>query len=362
MLQEVLISTGVFVVVVTTLIFFHELGHYWTARRCGVRVETFSVGFGREIFGFSDSKKTRWKFCWIPLGGYVRMLGQEKDSQQPDSFSQKALAARAAIVFAGPFANFLLAALLLWGLYAFSGRPELEPSGPPVIAQVVPSSAAAQAGFLSGDVLLSLDGVRLTDFATLLQAVRVRPDQEVEIEFLRQQRVYVKTAHLRSVSEKGISVGRLGVVPKRRSPSTLRPIASLGYGIADTFRFSAMTLGAIVDILTGRKSHKELGGPLRIAQISGQMAAQGFADIVWFAAILSINLAIINLLPIPLLDGGHLMFCAIEAVRGRPISKRSRGYVQMIGVFLIFSLIVLAIVNDLFAIWNDLAEFFGFSR
>jgi len=352
-----------FLVVLTVLVFVHELGHYWVARRNNVRVEVFSIGFGPEIFGWTDRHDTRWKISAVPLGGYVKMFGEhdfEDDQDQPPmapeeiavSFQHKRLGQRAAVVAAGPFANFLFAFVLLAGLFYIVGLPEPLPA----VGTVKADSAAAKAGFEPGDLIVRIQGEPMKRFEDLRLFVRERAGQPLEFEVRRGDEDVFLTATPQTVTveeEDGVErqIGLLGVTP---DPSQIEyeavgPFAAMGAAGERTVGLTTQILSALGEIISGSRTTDELGGPLRIAQISGQVAQGGVINLIFFMAALSVNLGLINLFPIPMLDGGHLAYYAAEAIRGRPLGRRFQEYGFRFGLILVLLLMV-------FATWNDLVS------
>lgn len=352
-----------FLVVLTVLVFVHELGHYWVARRNKVRVEVFSIGFGPEIFGWTDRHDTRWKISAVPLGGYVKMFGEhdfEDDEEQPPmtpeetavSFHHKRLGQRAAIVAAGPLANFLFAIVLLAGLFYVVGIPEPLAG----VGSVKEDSAAAEAGFEPGDLILRIQGEPVKWFEDLRLFVRDRAGQVLAFEVRRgdQDLLLTATPKAITVDEQGEGtrqIGLLGVTPdpSRIGYEAIGPIAAMGAAVERTYGLTTQILAALGEIITGSRTAEELGGPLRIAQISGQVAQGGPVNLIFFMAALSVNLGLINLFPIPMLDGGHLAFYAAEAIRGRPLGRRFQEYGFRFGLILVLLLMV-------FATWNDLVS------
>lgn len=359
-----------FLLVFSALVFVHELGHYLVARANRVRVEVFSIGFGPEITGWYDRAGTRWKVSAVPLGGYVKMFGEhdledggDAPAMTPEdmavSFNHKRLSQRAAIVAAGPMANFLFAIILLAGLFAFAGLP-MALAG---IGQVQADSAAAEAGFREGDRVVSIDGEPIQWFDDLRERVSAHPGVPLTFTVDRgdQDVVLVATPKPTTVSEDGIEkrIGLLGVSPdpEQVEYERLDPFTSLWTATERTVGLVGQILSALGQIITGSRTAEELGGPLRIAQLSGEMAQGGLVSLVFFMAALSINLGLINLFPVPMLDGGHLAFYAAEAVRGRPLDRRVQEYGFRVGLVLVLLLM-------LFATWNDLVhlEVFDFVR
>ncbi|MFQ5773194.1 MAG: RIP metalloprotease RseP [Kiloniellaceae bacterium] len=350
-----------FLVILTVLVFVHEMGHFLVARRNGVRVEVFSIGFGPEVFGWTDRARTRWKFSLIPLGGYVKMFGDANAASQPSggiermseedravAFPCKGLGPRTQIVAAGPVANFLFAVILLAGLFGTVGQPFT----PPVVGEVVPGSAAETAGILPGDRIAELHGSTIERFEDIQRIVRPRAGQRLEVVVLRDgvRVVLTATPKLSELTDNfgnRQEIGLLGIT--RGSVEYVRhgPVEAVWRAGQETLALSLGTLQAIGQIIAGTRSAQELGGPVRIAQMSGAVAESGLVPIIWFMAVLSINLGLINLFPIPMLDGGHLLFYAIEAVRGRPLGERAQEYGFRIGVAIVFSLMLFVTLNDL---------------
>ncbi len=353
-----------FLFVLTVLVYVHEWGHYWVARRNNVRVEVFSIGFGPEIYGWTNEAGTRWKISAIPLGGYVKMLGQSdlpedgEDSEpiseedKPFSFQYKTLAQRVAIVAAGPLANFLLAMVLFSGLIMTVGTPRYYAG----VGNVQENSAAAEAGFEIGDRIVDIDSETVTWFSDLVRIVSASPGVSLKITILRGETKRTLTAtpkpKTRTTKDgKTIEIGLLGVRfdPKQAEYERQAPWTAAWMGIRQTAALTGNLMSYLGEMITGDRGAEDLGGPLRIAQLTGQMARAGFDDLIFFMAALSVNLGLINLFPIPLLDGGHLMFFAAEAIRGRPLDARAQEYSFRFGLILVLILMV-------FATWNDLVH------
>lgn len=352
-----------FLVVLTVLVFVHEFGHYWAARRNGVRVDVFSIGFGPEIFGFHDRAGTRWKFSLIPLGGYVKMFGDADASSRPGeevkamtaeerqvSFFHKRLGQKAIIVAAGPIANFLFAIIVLALMFMLYGQPYT----PPVVQEVQPDGAAAAAGIQAGDSIVSVNGSGVDRFQDVLQVIVLNPGVPLEMVVERNGTRVPVTVTPRPVQltdrfGNSHTIGRLGVLRGADEYRKQPPLTAVVQAMRETWGLTTGTLDAVWQMAAGVRSTEELGGPLRIAQMSGQVAQTSFVALVWFLAVLSINLGLINLFPVPMLDGGHLLFYGIEAVRGRPLGERAQEYGFRIGLALVLSLMV-------FATWNDLVH------
>jgi regulator of sigma E protease len=343
-----------FALVLGVLVFIHEFGHYLAARLCGIYVEVFSIGFGRALASWTDRRGTVWKIAVLPLGGFVRMHGMAVsvlDEDQVDhaairrgeAFFEKSVAARAFVAAAGPIANFVLAAVLLSGLFATLGRPVALP----VVSAVVKDSAAAAAGLQPGDVIQSIDGAHVAYFDQLRAIIASEPDRSVKLGIRRGAADLVVTAHLGSATESGVLVGKLGVGSGAEEMQPLGPLAAIGAGLAETWFVLRQTLLSLVRLVTTGNGVHELGGPIKIAQLSGQVAQLGLSSLLNFIALLSINLGLVNLLPIPILDGGHLVFYAAEALRGRPLPARAQDYGYRIGFAIIASIFVVISFNDL---------------
>ena len=349
-----------FLVVLTPVVFVHEFGHFWIARRNGVRVEAFSIGFGKELFGFTDRHGTRWKFSLVPLGGYVKMFGQNDlgpdeeetealtEQERSECFFNKRLGQKASIVAAGPAANFLFAIVVFALMFIFIGQPFT----PALVAEVVPGSAAERAGLQPGDLMTEVEGRSIQRFEEVQQLVRLHPGIEIDLVILRDgNRVALKVTPEARVEDDGLGekqrIGVLGVRGVGREFRRHGPVTAAWQSIRETTRLVSITMTALGQIVSGDRGAGELGGPVRIAQMSGAVAEAGLVNLVIFAAFLSVNLGLINLFPIPLLDGGHLLFYGYEAIRGRPAGARAQALGLKIGLVLVMSLMVFATLNDL---------------
>jgi regulator of sigma E protease len=354
-LPEPLRSILAFVLVLGVLVFIHELGHYLAARWRCIHVERFSVGFGRALATWTDRRGTEWRVGWLPLGGYVKLHGQETpEDASPEvratwrlgeTFHEKPVGDRAIVVAAGPAANFLLAALLFAGIYMTLGQPSSTTS----VGTVAEGGAAARAGIVPGDRILALDGQPMSRFEQVQGHIQPRAGQPVRVELDRAGARIDVTATPERRGEGAAAVGVLGISAAPAEFVRLDPVSALWAGAVQTADITVQTLGAVWQMIAGGRGTEDLGGPLRIAQMSGQVAEMGLASLVSFMAVLSVNLALINLFPIPVLDGGHLMFYAAEAIRGRPLPPRA----QEIGFRAGFALLITLFV---FATWNDLSQ------
>ncbi len=452
MAQNVWLYGGAFLVVLSILVFVHEWGHYIVAKKCGVKVDSFSIGFGPELFGYTDKAGTRWKFSLIPLGGYVKMFGDQDPSsagfsdevmigeaddetsrpmteaERKQAFFAKSVAQRAAVVFAGPAINFIFAIILLAGLYTFYGKPVT----PPIAGAVVEGSAADKAGFEPHDLVLSIDNNKINSFEQIRRAVMIGLDTPLnfvverdgqEVSFTATPEKFQERDHFgfsqsrgmlgilgpaeglhlsAIISVNGRDVGDVDAAREeilkhldgevtlglRRSEDetasyvtrplkdlnsglfdeasddynhliimnemkettllTYGPLTSLKEAVVETADITVSTLYALGQMVTGTRSAKELGGIIRIGAIAGDMATSGIIALITFTALLSINLGLINLFPIPLLDGGHLLFYGIEAIKGSPVSEKVQEYAFRFGVVVLVGLMLFANLNDIF--------------
>jgi regulator of sigma E protease len=351
-----------FLFVLTVVVFFHELGHFLVARWCGVRVLVFSVGFGPELFGFNDRHGTRWKVSAIPLGGYVKFFGDENAASVPDaetinqmseaerreSFFYKPVGRRAAIVAAGPIANFLLAIVIFAGVFTLYGKQ----ATPARVETVQSNSAAAAAGFQPGDLIVSINGRKIETFTDMQRLVSASAGQPLEIVVDRggartPLRATPALTELKDNFGNVHRIGVLGITGARGEPVKVDPLTAVKLGVEETWFVVERTLSYLGGVIVGRESADQLGGPIRIAQVSGQVATAGFVALIHLAAVLSISIGLLNLFPIPLLDGGHLLFYAIEAARGRPLSDRAQEYGFRIGLAIVLLLMIFATFNDI---------------
>jgi regulator of sigma E protease len=360
-----------FLVVLTVLVFVHELGHYLIARYAGVHIVVFSIGFGPELFGWNDRAGTRWKFSAVPLGGYVKMFGDSdassmlpaagtgdmSDEERSVSFFHKRLGQRAAIVSGGPLANFIFAIVVLAVLFATHGQPFT----PADVGQVQADSAADKGGIKVGDTIVSIDGHAIQRFEDVQQIVRLDPGQPMVVVVRRNGELVtlnVTPARTETTDRFGnrnvigfLGIGRSGVEYVRRDPAS-----AVVQAFDETWNLSVGTLQAIWQIVVGTRASDELGGPLRIAQMSGEVVQGGIVPLLWFMAVLSINLGLINLFPVPVLDGGHLLFYAAEAIRGKPLGHKAQEYGFRIGLALVLTLMVFATWNDLVHMWRSITS------
>lgn len=371
----VLFTIASFVLVIALLVTVHEFGHYLVGRWFGVKAETFSLGFGKELAGFTDGRGTRWKLSALPLGGYVKFAGDMNAASMPADTSQlppeeyartlnaKPLWQRAAIVAAGPMTNFLFAILVFALLFMGVGRSYT----PAVVDAVQPGSAAAAAGLKPGDRVVSFDGVSIARFEDLTRVVALNTGVPIVAEIERGAQRLKVTVTPRVVSDhdgfgNSYKTARLGILGGRETAREhLSPPRAIWVATTETVHMIPTMAEGIWQVIAGQRSFSEMGGPIKVAQYSGQQASLGWQAFVPFIAIISINLGFINLLPIPVLDGGHLAMYAIEGVRRRPLSRRAQELAFMSGFAALFTFMVAKTVNDLgsFTIWHRLAGLIG---
>ena len=355
-----------FLFVLTIVVFFHELGHFLMARWCGIKVLVFSVGFGPEIAGFYDRYGTRWKISAIPLGGYVKFFGDENAASAPDqsaaarmteaekkdSFQFQPVRSRALVVAAGPVANFLLAIAIFAGIFMTVGKQTTSAR----VDTVQPGSAAQTAGFKPGDLVLTINGEKIESFSDMQRVVSISAGAPLTVEVERDNaQVTLKAVpQLKEIKDNFGNVHRLGVLGISRSmaPGDIKterapPLRAVVMGAQETWFVVDRTLSYISGVFTGREAADQLGGPIRIAQVSGQVATAGFAPLIHLTAVLSVSIGLLNLFPIPLLDGGHLLFYAIETIRGRPLSERAQELGFRIGLAIVLMLMIFATFNDI---------------
>lgn len=363
-----------FLFVLTIVVFFHELGHFYAARRCGVKVEVFSVGFGRSLASWYDKHGTEWKIGWLPLGGYVKFFGDENEASAPDAeklhaleddarqdtLFYKPLWQRAIVVAAGPVANFILAIIIFASLYTLFGQRVTDP----VVGVVADNSAAERAGMQVGDLILKIDGDEIHTFSEVRRLVTVNANVPLEFVVDRGGAEITLTAIPDRVLEvdrfgNEYHLGRLGVAVNATEDSIRHirydPFTAIWMGAEESYFIVEQTFVVLGRIIMGRESAESLGGPIRIAQISGQTATLGLIALINLTAVLSVSIGLINLFPIPMLDGGHLAFYAYEAVAGKPMSEKAQEIGMRIGLSMVMMLF-------LFVTWNDLSRLKIFDR
>ncbi|MFY9685352.1 MAG: RIP metalloprotease RseP [Pseudolabrys sp.] len=355
-----------FLFVLTIVVFFHELGHFLMARLCGIKVLVFSIGFGPEIAGFNDRYGTRWKISAVPLGGYVKFFGDDNAASVPDqaaaatmtnterkdSFMFQPVGSRAAVVAAGPIANFVLAIAIFAAIFMTVGKQSTSAR----VDTVQPASAAEVAGFKPGDLVIAINGEKIESFSDMQRIVSISAGETLSIEVDRGGApITLKaTPQLKELKDNFGNVHRLGVlgISRSMSPGDVKtekagPLRAIVMGAQETWFVVDRTLAYIGGVFVGREAADQLGGPIRIAQVSGQVATAGFAPLIHLTAVLSVSIGLLNLFPIPLLDGGHLLFYAIETIRGRPLSERAQEVGFRIGLAVVVMLMIFATFNDI---------------
>jgi regulator of sigma E protease len=374
-LGGLLITLVGFVAVIGPLVFLHELGHYLAGRFFGVKAEVFSIGMGRELTGWTDRRGTRWKVSALPIGGYVKFAGDMGPASEPDPAwlalppeeRAKTLAGRPVwqrflIVLAGPLTNFLVAIAIFTGFFAAYGVPHT----PTTVATVLPGSPAARAGLRPGDAVRALNGRATPWFEELRELVYLRPGQTVRLTVDRGGRTLGLPVRLDAVGEldahgNRLEHGQLGVMPGPQVVVRIGPLATVGAAVGATWDTVRTMTDVIGQIIGGQRSAQELGGPLRIAQFSGDRVTSGLLPFIDFMALISINLGFMNLLPIPLLDGGHLFFYLAEGIRRRPLPARTQEWAFRSGLALLLGFMTFVTINDLgsFGLWRTLAGLIG---
>ena len=349
-----------FLLLLGPLVTVHELGHYLVGRWFNVKADAFSVGFGKEIAGFTDKRGTRWKLSVLPLGGYVQFAGDMNPASQPGeawlalpeeerarTFPAQAMWKRALIVLAGPMTNFLVAILIFASFNMAYGKPVF----PPVIDLVSEGSAAAEAGLRIGDRIVAFDGEKIEDFREVADKVGPHPGERVMLTVNRageQLQLPVEIGTAVEVDRFGnkYRIGQLGIGSNHGSVAPVNPLEAMTLAVTQTGETVDLMVTGLWQIITGRRSLQELGGPVKIAKFSGEQLSLGWVNFVQFAALVSINLAFINLLPIPALDGGHLAFYAAEAVRRKPLGPRSQEWAFRTGIAFVLALMLFVTIND----------------
>lgn len=362
MLSEFLHNAWSFLAIISFIIFIHELGHYSVAKFNGVKIETFSLGFGKELIGWNDKSGTRWKISLLPMGGYVKMYGDKnaasmEDQEFIDSLSEKerkqsfhtqSIAAKSAIIAAGPIANFLLSIMVLTFCFSFYGTIFFEP----IVTKIMPGSAAEIAGIKINDKIVSLDHTKIHSFSEIEQIIALNTNTTIEATIIRngESLNFILTPKL---TEKTDPLGKKILTPILGIGSDLFKlkkhsiIQSASLATKEIYNMSKITLVALGQMISGKRNSDEIGGPIKIAQYSGASTKSGLYSSLWFIAILSCNLGVFNLLPIPMLDGGHLFYYLIQSIYKKPINKNIIEYAFRIGLFFLLFIMVFAIFNDI---------------
>jgi regulator of sigma E protease len=362
-IQIILHNLFSFVAIISLIVFIHEFGHFIVARWCGVKIEEFAIGFGKKIFGFRDKKGTEWKFCVLPFGGYVKMYGDKNGASIPDvelikqmsaherkiSFLGKNVYQRIAIVGAGPVANFILAIFIFTCLFKINGIAQIEP----VVSEIVENSASFEAGIKKGDRILAIDNVEIEDFQKMRNIVVTGLEKDLNFKIQRNDeelniKISPKIIPQKDMFGDEIKIRSIGLIAENVIKKELSLIESFAEANKETFDISKSILKTLGQLITGQRSVKELGGPVKIAKYSGKTVEQGLVVVAWFMAMISINLGVMNLLPIPVLDGGHLFYYLFEAIKGKPLSQKVQTYGYNFGLALVLSLMVFTTLNDIF--------------
>lgn len=362
LLELILQNFFSFVLLISFIVFIHEFGHFYVARLCGVKIEEFALGFGRELFGFTDKKGTRWKICPIPFGGYVKMYGDKNGASIPDaeaiekmseaekkiSFVGKNVAQRIAIVAAGPIANFLLAIVIFTFLFRVNGVV----TALPVVGEVVKDSAAAESGLQTGDKILTIDSREINSFDEIRDTVSQSADKKLQFKIARGDQIISlevtpKTRVTKDLFGDEVKIGMIGVMASEGLHQNLNFGQSFVEANKETYRISIAIFKATGELITGKRSVEELGGPIKIAQYTGKTVEMGFLAVLWFVAMISVNLGVMNLLPVPVLDGGHLFYYLAEIIRGKPLSQKTQKFGFQIGFALVITLMLFTTFNDI---------------
>ncbi len=353
-----------FVIVLGVLIFFHEFGHFLIARLFGVGVEKFSLGFGPRLLGRKIGR-TDYRISAIPLGGYVKMVGEEPDAEVeqadiPVSFTHKHVLKRMCIVAAGPFFNILLATIIFFGIFLISGTFTLKPS----VGTVRDESPAFAAGIKEGDLITAIDGAPVSSWEDMTEIIGASNGKTLEIRVRRNSsdqifRITPELIPSKNIFGEDIQRFIIGISASGDTDAKdLNPLQAFAESLIQTYRISELMVVIIGKLVTGDISTDTIGGPIMIAKMAGDQAKSGIGNLIFFIALISVNLAIINLLPIPILDGGHLLFFFIEAIKGHPVSLKVREVAQQIGLFIILLLVILVFYNDIFRYKDDIIKFF----
>lgn len=378
-----------FIAIISVIVFIHEFGHFIVARLCKVKVEVFAIGFGKELFGFYDRYQTRWKFCLLPFGGYVKMFGDAGEASNPNqelldkmtteeksqAFAFKNVYQRFAIVLAGPLFNFIAAIIILTFIFFLRGEAITKP----IVNRVVDKSPAAKSGIVAGDIITEISGKKVKDFAEVrsyfaqyakvsgknkqesvnqkskVETNLVERQKDITITLERQQKTITVniTPELTETSnlfDEKILMPTIGIISKEPEIIKLNIAQSFFRANIETYSISISIFKALKQLITGERSVKELGGPIKIAKYSGKTFAIGWLMVLWFMAMISINLGVMNLLPIPMLDGGHLFFYLVEIIFGKPVNPKTQALAFRIGFATLITLMIFTTVNDIWQI------------
>lgn len=365
--MDLLTNIFAFLLLLTILVFVHEFGHFWVARRVGVRVEIFSIGFGPELFGFNDKHGTRWKFSLIPLGGYVKMFGDKtiasnSDQQLVDSmtpnekssaFACKSLSQKSAIVAAGPIANYLFAIIIYTGFFINYGYPVNDAT----IAKVDNAGPAFAAGIIAGDKIIDLDGKQVTNFSDIQLIMAASVGGPIKVNIQRDAQVLQFELTPKKYEEKDVlgktyNTYRLGVYAGESKREKIAPLTAIKLATMECYNISIVSLKAIGQMIIGKRGIEDLSGPIRIGAYAGKSFQLGLQTYLMMMALISVSLGLMNLLPIPVLDGGHLLAFLVEFIAGKKIANKMQQYGLLIGTILLVLLSIIAVINDLISLFK----------
>lgn len=355
-----LYNTFSFLAIFTIVVFIHEFGHYFIAKMCKVKIEVFSIGFGKKLFGFKDSSGTSWQMSLIPFGGYVKMFGEinpgnakEKtdnltEEEKKVAFHLKSPMQKSAIVAAGPIANLLLAVILMTFMFLHHGKAYVKP----YIESVSEGSAAEEAGINPGDVITQINRHKISSFADIQRIISLNTGSPITIEYLRNGETRTTETIPKKIVRKDaldneIKVPVLGISSGEVTHKELNIFEAFAESLKETYHISSQTLQSLGQIITGKRDSKEISGPIGIARYSGQSVRKGINTVIWFIIILSVNLGLVNFFPIPMLDGGHLLFYLTEAITRKPLPEKFQRYSFKTGIIIISLLATFAVMNDL---------------
>lgn len=361
-LTEGLFHIFAFAVILTVIVFVHEFGHYLAAKLSGVKVTDFSIGFGKKFFAIKDKSGTEWKFCWIPLGGYVKFFGDDnvasmsskgvksKLSKQEakESFEAKSLPVKAIIAFAGPFANLLLAVAIFTFFFFAYGKMVSDNT----VTVVQDGSVAHFAGIKAGDKITAVDGSTTEEFKDIELYVSSHPNIALKLTVERDQEIFIvpitpEPKTIKDIGGNDVVIGRLGIGSTNISHKTYGFLDSVGLAVSETIKVSQLTFKAIGQIISGTRDTKDIGSVIKISKYSAMHMKQGFLSTLWFIVFISINLGLVNLLPIPPLDGGHLLIYAVEGICGKKIATYFQKYASRVGLVMLIALMIFAVANDI---------------
>ena len=367
--MDILIYLLSFITILSAIVFIHEYGHYIIAKKCGVKIESFSIGFGKELFGWHDKHGTRWKISLIPLGGYVKMYGDENAAsmannqkltpqQQKQAFAYKPVYQKFLIVLAGPAANFLLGIIIMFFLLTKFGIS----TSSNIVAEVVNELPADIAGLKNDDRIIAIDGKKISDFNDIQQIIQISPDITLNVTVERNKELFVfsLTPQAKTITDflgNETKTGYIGIKSGKTEFKEVGLIAAVPLSVSTTWDITTLTLKVLKQLIMGQRELSDLSGPVKIAQYSGQVTKKSFTKddngerniylLFWFIAMLSINLGLMNLLPIPVLDGGHILLYSIELIIRRPIPYNIQKFIFALGFSFLILLFIVITLNDI---------------